>query len=328
MKLIIKIIKWIVKILAGFIILILISGLCFRLFVSLPTPPGEIIDVNGTKLHIRAEGKKNDLPTLILESGAGGDTDVFHWISEELKKNMRVVRYDREGKWFSESSEDTFTPEFYARQLHALLEISGEKPPYILVGHSMGGIYNRIFRDIYPNEVKAMVFIDSSHPEQWKRLDENGLIEKNQIGLIKLIAVLSDMGIMGVYNAISKPKSMDEHLPKVCQNRKNNLTSYSGKVYRRFLKENNINNDILSRAGQSTRLGSLPVLVFTAKKQYGDSLIWFEMQKEIKELSSMGKHFYIDANHGSIITKKKNAEIINKQILLLTESFEKINRCE
>lgn len=100
-----------------------------------------------------------------------------------MKKNIRVVRYDREGKWFSESSEDTFSPEFYARQLHALLEISGEKPPYILVGHSMGGIYNRIFRDIYPNEVKAMVFIDSSHPEQWKRLDENGLIEKNQIGL-------------------------------------------------------------------------------------------------------------------------------------------------
>ena len=95
---------------------------------------------------------------------------------------MRVVRYDREGKWFSESSKETFTPEFYARQLHILLEISGEKPPYILVGHSLGGIYNRIFRDIYPNEVKAMVFIDSSHPEQWKRLDENGLIEKNQIG--------------------------------------------------------------------------------------------------------------------------------------------------
>lgn len=66
MKLIIKIIKWIVKILAGFIILILISGLCFRLFVSLQTPPGEIIDVNGTKLHIRAEGKKMIYQLLFL----------------------------------------------------------------------------------------------------------------------------------------------------------------------------------------------------------------------------------------------------------------------
>ena len=84
MKLILKIIKWIGKILVGLIILILILGLCFRLLSSKPVPPGELVDVNGTKLHIRAEGKKNDLPTLVLESGAGGDTDVFHWISEEL----------------------------------------------------------------------------------------------------------------------------------------------------------------------------------------------------------------------------------------------------
>jgi hypothetical protein len=58
MKLIIKILKWIGKILAWFIILVLISGLCFRLFDSKPVPPGKLVDVDGTKLHIRAEGKK------------------------------------------------------------------------------------------------------------------------------------------------------------------------------------------------------------------------------------------------------------------------------
>lgn len=321
MKLTLKILKWIGKILAGFIIILLISGLCFRLFSSKPVPPGKLVDVNGTNLHIRAEGQKNDFPTLILESGAGNDTDVFHWISEGLKKNMRVIRYDREGKWFSEPSKDSITPEFYARQLHSLLEKNGEKPPYILIGHSMGGPYNRIFRDLYPNEVKGMVFIDSSHPEQWERLTENGLFEENQIGLIKTLAVLSDMGLMGVYNTISNPKSIDEDLPKDCQNRKRNLTSYSGKVYRRYLKENSINNAILSRASQTSKLDSLPVLVFTAKKQYGDPEIWFEMQKELKNLSTKGKHFYIDANHGSIITKKENAEVINKEILLMSKSI-------
>lgn len=86
MKLTLKILKWIGKILAGFIIILLISGLCFRLFSSKPVPPGKLVDVNGTNLHIRAEGQKNDFPTLILESGAGNDTDVFHWISEGLKK--------------------------------------------------------------------------------------------------------------------------------------------------------------------------------------------------------------------------------------------------
>ncbi|KZS40843.1 hypothetical protein AWE51_24835, partial [Aquimarina aggregata] len=322
MKLILKILKWIGKIFASLIILILISGLCFRLFSSKPVPPGKLVDVDGTKLHIRTEGEKNDLPTIILEAGSGNDTDVFHWIVEGLKKNIRVVSYDREGKWFSESSKDSITSDFYAHQLHKLLEKNGEKPPYILVGHSMGGPYNRIFRDLYPNEVKALVFLDSSHPEQWKRLAENGLFEKNQITLIKSLSILADMGILGVYNKITNPKPKIDNLPKDCQIRKLKLISHSGDVYRRYLKANIINNDILLRASQSSSLDSLPILVFTAKKQYGDSEIWFEMQKELKELSTKGKQFYMDANHGSIITKKENAEIINKEILLLAETIE------
>ena len=322
MKLIIKTLKWSGKILVGFIVLILLSGLCFRLFASKLDPPGKLVDVDGTQLHIRAEGKKNDLPTIILEAGSGNDTDVFHWIAEELKKNMRVVRYDREGKWFSEPTKDSITPEYCARQLHQLLEKNGEKPPYILVGHSMGGPYNRIFRDLYKNEVNGMVFLDSSHPEQWERLAENGLFNENQISSLKSFAVLSDMGLLGVYNTISNPKYKTDDLPKDCQIRKLKLTSYSGDVYRRYLKANIINNDILLRASQSSSLDSLPVVVFTAKKQYGDSQkIWFEMQKELKELSTKGKHFYIDANHGSIITKKENAEIINKEILLMAETI-------
>lgn len=186
----------------------------------------------------------------------------------------------------------------------------------------MGGPYNRIFRDLYPNEVKALVFLDSSHPEQWKRLTENGLFEKNQITLIKSLSILADMGILGVYNKITNPKPKIDNLPKDCQIRKLKLISHSGDVYRRYLKANLINNDILLRASQSSSLDSLPILVFTAKKQYGDSEIWFEMQKELKELSTKGKQFYMDANHGSIITKKENAEIINKEILLLAETIE------
>ena len=335
MKLLLKILKWIGKIIAGFIILLLISGLFFRLFSSKPVPPGKLVDVNGTNLHIRAEGKKNDLPTLILEAGAGSNTDMLHWIAEGLKKNMRVIRYDREGKWFSESTKDSITPEFYANQLHQLLEKSGEKPPYILAGHSMGGPYNRIFRDLYPNEVKGMVFIDSSHPEQWNRLAQKELFSENQILLVKTIATLSDMGIVGAYNKLSEPAN--DGLPKDCHIRAHNLTAYSGKVFRRYIKENDINDKVLLRAGQTKNLDSLPVLVFTATEQYKESQkekyrnqgidpdeqieIWFEMQKELKELSTNGKQIVIESNHGSIITEKENAEIINKEILLMAETI-------
>ena len=336
MKLILKILKWIGKFLVGIILLIIISGVFYRIFSTKPVPPGKLVDVNGTKIHIRAEGKKNDLPTLVLEAGANSNTDMFHWIAQGLKQNMRVVRYDREGKWFSESSKDSITSEFYARQLHKLLEKNGEKPPYILAGHSMGGPYIQIFRDLYPNEVKGLVFIDSSHPEQWKRLAQKDLIPKKQINLIKFITILTEMGISGLYNKIINPKSTNG-LPNECYTRSRNLTYNSGKIYRRLLKENNINNEILLRASKSSSLDSLPVLVFTATEQYRESQkeryrkkgidsdkqveLWFEMQKELKELSTNGKQFVIDANHGSIITEKKNAEIINKEILLMAESI-------
>lgn len=337
MRIILKTFKWIGKILAGLIILLILSGACYRLFSSKPVPPGKLVDVNGTKLHIIAEGDKNDLPTLILESGAGGNTDMFHWIAEGLKKNMRVVRYDREGKWFSESSKDSITPEFYAKQLHALLEKNGEKPPYILVGHSMGGPYNRIYRDLYPDEVKGLVFLDSSHPEQWKRLEQKELIPKEQIKLFKFVSILADMGILGVYNKVVNSEFMDDGLPKDCHIRSRNLTSYSGEVYRRNLKENDINDAILSRSGQASSLDSLPILVFTATEQYNESQkeryrkkgidpdkqvsLWFEMQKELKELSTNGKQFILNGTHGTIITKKENAAIINKEILLMSKKI-------
>lgn len=97
--------------------------------------PGKFVDVNGAKLHIRTKGEKNDLPTFILKASAGSNTDILHWIAEGLRQNMRVIYYDREGKWFSESSKDSITSEFYAKQLHQLLEKTDEKPPYII--HNM-----------------------------------------------------------------------------------------------------------------------------------------------------------------------------------------------
>nr|WP_199161569.1 alpha/beta hydrolase [Elizabethkingia sp. ASV34] len=268
---------------------------------------------------------------------------MLHWLAEGLKNNTRVIRYDRDGKWFSESSNnDNISPEFYAHQLHKLLEKIGEKPPYILVGHSMGGPYSRIFRDLYPNEVEGIVFIDSSHPEQWKRLAQKELVPKGQAKLLKIGSVFADLGILGIYdNTIGKPVYQGDGLPKELYERSRSLMSNSGEVYRMFLRENEVTNGVLQRAGKAKDLGSLPVLVFTAAEQYKESQkekdrkegidpekqvqLWFDMQKELKELSSNGKQIVMNASHGTIITKKENADIINKEILLLSENVVKKN---
>lgn len=343
MKLILKTFKFTGKLILGILVLLLFFGMCYRLFSPKPVPPGKLVNVNGTHIHVRVEGEKKSLPTIIMEAGAHSNTDMLHWIAEGLKDKTRVIRYDRDGKWFSESSnKDNISPEFYARQLHELLGKMGEKPPYILVGHSMGGPYSRIFRDLYPNEVKGIVFIDSSHPEQWKRLAQKELVPKGQAKLLKAGALLADLGIIGLYNkTISKPVYQGDGLPKEVYARSQSLTSTSGDVYRMFLRESELTNDVLARAGKSKGLGSLPVLVFTATEQYKESQkdkyrkegidpekqvkLWFDMQTELKDLSSNGKQLIMNASHGSIITKKENADIINKEILLLSEKMGSIN---
>lgn len=341
MKLVLKIFKFVGKLIAAVLILILFSGLGYRLFSPKPFPPGKLVNVNGTDIHVRVEGEKKSLPTVIIEAGAQSNTDMLHWIAEGLKNNTRVIRYDRQGKWFSESgNNDNLSPEFYAHQLHELLEKIGEKPPYILVGHSMGGPYSRIFRDLYPNEVEGIVFIDSSHPEQWKRLAQKELVPDEQAKLLKVGSLLADLGILGIYDkTLGKPVYQGDGLPKELYSRSRALTFNSGDVYRMFLRENELTNKVLMRAGKAKDLDSLPVLVFTATEQYKESQkqkyrkegidpekqvqLWFDMQKELKELSSNGKQIVMDANHGSIITEKKNADIINKEIILLAEKVGK-----
>ena len=341
MKLTLKILKFIGKLVLGILILLLFSGICYRLFSSKPIPPGKLVNVNGTNIHVRVEGEKKSLPTIIIEAGAHSNTDMLHWVAEGLKNKTRVIRYDRDGKWFSESSNsDRISPEFYAHQLHELLEKIGEKPPYILVGHSMGGPYSRIFRDLYPNEVKGIVFIDSSHPEQWNRLAQKELVPKGQEKLLKIGSILADLGILGIYNkTIGKTPYQGDGLPKELYGRSQSLTYNSGDVYRMFLRENELTNDVLKRAGKAKDLDSLPVLVFTATEQYKESQkekyresgidpekqvqLWFDMQKELKELSSNGKQIIMNASHSTIITKKENVDAINKEILLLSENIEK-----
>ncbi|REC61009.1 hypothetical protein DRF65_18430 [Chryseobacterium pennae] len=216
MKLTLKILKFTGKLIVGILILLFLSGMCYRLLSSKPVPPGKLVNVNGTNIHVRVEGEKTSLPTIIMEAGAHSNTDMLHWIAEGLKDKTRVIRYDRDGKWFSESSNsDQISPELYAHQLHKLLEKVGEKPPYILVGHSMGGPYSRIFRDLYPNEVEGIVFIDSSHPEQWKRLAQKELVPEGQAKLLKIGSILTDLGILGIYNkTMGKAPYQGDGLPK------------------------------------------------------------------------------------------------------------------
>ena len=133
-------------------------------------PPGELVDVGGHSLHINCVGEGS--PTVILESGSGANSVDWANIQPEVANTTRVCAYDRAGSGWSEPGPGPGDLQQIAGELHTLLANAGIDGPYVLVGHSFGGLYVRMYADLYPNEVEGMVLVDSSHPEQSARTAE------------------------------------------------------------------------------------------------------------------------------------------------------------
>jgi pimeloyl-ACP methyl ester carboxylesterase len=104
----------------------------------------EFIEVDGHQLHLLSMGQGT--PTVVLEAGSGMIAKAWAcWIQPELAKSTRVVSYDRAGLGWSEATGSPPTAQHIAQQLHTLLSNSGIPGPYVLVGHSFGGIYIRMY---------------------------------------------------------------------------------------------------------------------------------------------------------------------------------------
>jgi pimeloyl-ACP methyl ester carboxylesterase len=136
-------------------------------------PPGRLVDIGGFKLHLDCTGE--GATTVLLESGLGDDRLVWYKVQPMISKLTRVCSYDRAGLGFSdpdpERPPDSRT---IAQNLHVLLANAGVAPPYVMVGHSLGGIHVRVYQSLYPNEVVGLVLVDSAHPFQAKRLPRGG----------------------------------------------------------------------------------------------------------------------------------------------------------
>jgi pimeloyl-ACP methyl ester carboxylesterase len=126
-------------------------------------PPGRLVDIGGRRLHINCTGQGS--PTVVFENGAGGFSVDWALVQPAIARATRACSYDRARHAWSDPSPVAETPGSVARDLHALLAAAGERPPYVLVGHSMGGIYARIYERRYPSEVAGMVLVDASHED-------------------------------------------------------------------------------------------------------------------------------------------------------------------
>jgi pimeloyl-ACP methyl ester carboxylesterase len=127
---------------------------------------GEQVDIGGRSIYLDCRGDGS--PTIVLDAGMGGGADGWGTVLDGLARTTRTCAYDRPGRGTSEP-RGRHTLADTAADLHAALQVAGETAPFILVGHSHGGNYVRVFTDRYRTEVAGIVLVDTFDPDLEER---------------------------------------------------------------------------------------------------------------------------------------------------------------
>jgi pimeloyl-ACP methyl ester carboxylesterase len=252
--------------------------------------PGRLIEVGGRLSHIYCTGQGS--PTILLESGLD-DRGSWSWVGirDQLSQLSRVCAYDRAGLMWSEPRDGPRDAERIAGELHALLAAASEPPPYVLVGHSLGGLLVRVFDGRYPGEAAGFVFVDASHPEQDHRFpaELRHLIEKRK----------SEPDQRWLFRFIAPYRIFAPERP----------TPRTAYWWRSFpdgvLAESRAIDAMSEQASRTTTLGNRPVVVLTAGvpltmpgvSTEGNAAVrrtWVDLHGELAALSTNADHRIID----------------------------------
>lgn len=151
-------------------------------------PPGRLIDLGGWRLHLNCAGERHaSQPAVILEAGAGDFSVDWSLVQPSVSRFARVCSYDRSGSGWSELGPRPRTMHQIVYELHTLLEKAGERPPYVLVGHSYGGALVRLYELEYPADVVGMVLVDAAADNPWRKTPDKGLVRSSDLATGKAI---------------------------------------------------------------------------------------------------------------------------------------------
>ena len=128
-------------------------------------PRGKFVDAGGHKLTLNCTGEGT--PTVVLETGLGVLAIDWQLVQPGIAQFTRVCSYDRAGYGWSDPGPMPRTSLQSAKEeLRTLLQNGGEKPPFVLVGHSLGGLNVRIYNGLVHDEVAGMVLVDATNEDQ------------------------------------------------------------------------------------------------------------------------------------------------------------------
>jgi pimeloyl-ACP methyl ester carboxylesterase len=262
--------------------------------------PGRLVEIDGCRMHLQISGAGQ--PTVVLESGLGGMSSAWGWIQPETAEFCSVVSYDRAGLGWSDPDQEPKSATLAARRLHALLERAGVRPPFLLVGHSMGGLLIRVYAGLFPAEVAGMVLLDAVHPDQHLRSADIDIHMRSGfrlLGALPLLARLGYVRLTGLFDA------WGEGLPA-------RQVAESGAFLSSYRHLCTIRDEslawetICAEVRRSGGLGDLPLAVVTAGKDVLPGQP--ELQGELAALSSDSFHLVVPgADHVTLVTRREYA---------------------
>lgn len=255
--------------------------------------PGTTYDVNGHRLYLDCRGHGG--PTVVLFNGMGEVTVEWARIVDQTDTHTRVCAYDRAGQGWSGDvarPQDGITA---ARDLHALLLKAGERGPYVLTGHSIGGTYALTYADLYPRQVAGMVLLDSSSPDQFTAVPAYA----GQYAVMRRgLAVLPTLDRLGLGRLMAVV--MPSHLPEPSADVANSLM-LTARGARNGRDELSMLPEVFAQARALTTLHDLPLAVLSASVNVDGNAGWAEAQDRLAALSTDTVHRVVDSSHMGLL---------------------------
>jgi pimeloyl-ACP methyl ester carboxylesterase len=271
---------------------------------------GELIDVGGRSLHLRCSGSGS--PTVILEPGAGGTSSDFGWIEPAVAGDTRVCVYDRAGRGRSERADAPKDAKEIATDLRTLLDRGDVPGPYVLAGHSFGGLYVLTFAALYPDQVAGMVLVDSTAPASAATHAPTTPGESGSYDLTGHIsALLSSTARLGAGRLLGQsdygslpPQSRDEA----------RASSATASHLQSTIEEYLLANASTNQAAALVDFAGKPLVVLTAGS--GTRAGWMANQDNLATLSTNSAHRVIDgAVHMALLHNEQYAAQTTQAIL-------------
>jgi len=266
-------------------------------------PPGLLVDVGGHRLHLDVRGA-GDGPTIVLEAGMGSFSANWYWVQTELARSIRVVAYDRAGLGWSERGSRPRDATTIAVELHTALHRAGIDGPFVLAGHSFGGLLVRAFAAQYPAETVGLVLVDASHPDQWLRWPIHHA-DRLLTAAQQVTAILARLGLLRL---IDPSRAISAGLP---ERQVGELRARSALPGTSAVEAEQMAAWPASRAELTSHLGALPLVVLGVSEQPRGGDILTALQAELPTLSSNSVRYVVPgATHESLVASREHALVV------------------